>query len=327
MMQRLFFTIILVVACATGAAAGRIEDAVSAYDRGDYAMAARLLRPLAEQGDAQAQTNFGLMYERGQGVLQNYQAALKWYQVAAEQGHVEAQYGLGLMYRDGHGIPQDTQEALKWFRLAAEQGHAQTQFMLGRMYHGGQGVPQDYSEAVKWYRKAAEQEVPQAQFLLGQLYYGGQGIHLDYSEALKWYRKAAEQGVAQAQYNLGAMYATRQGTPQEYGQSMAQGYGQVSTRNYQEEGVKWLRLAAKQGHMMAQSNLVLMYLYGHGVPKDLIRAYMWEIVVAAVMFGGDEGQTSMRVGQSVALQMTASEIEKAQEMARRCQETKFTECD
>ena len=231
------------------------------------------------------------------------------------------------MYRDGHGIPQDTQEALKWFRLAAEQGHAQTQFMLGRMYHGGQGVPQDYSEAVKWYRKAAEQEVPQAQFLLGQLYYGGQGIHLDYSEALKWYRKAAEQGVAQAQYNLGAMYATRQGTPQEYGQSMAQGYGQVSTRNYQEEGVKWLRLAAKQGHMMAQSNLVLMYLYGHGVPKDLIRAYMWEIVVAAVMFGGDEGQTSMRVGQSVALQMTASEIEKAQEMARRCQETKFTECD
>ena len=56
-MRRILFAVILVVACATVAAADSYEDAVSAYNRGDYALAARLLRPLAEQGNASAQFN------------------------------------------------------------------------------------------------------------------------------------------------------------------------------------------------------------------------------------------------------------------------------
>ena len=56
-MRRILFAVFLVVACAIGAAAGPTEDAISAYQRGDYVLAARLFRPLAEQGDAQAQGN------------------------------------------------------------------------------------------------------------------------------------------------------------------------------------------------------------------------------------------------------------------------------
>jgi TPR repeat protein len=324
-MRRFLFAVLLVLACETGAAADSIEEAKSALDRGDYAVAVQLLRPLAEQGNASAQSKLGWLYAYGHGVPLDAEEARTWFRRAAEQRHAEAQHSLGLMYRDGQGVPQDYQEALKWFRLAAEQGYAQTQFVLGQMYHGIQGVAQDYPEAVKWYRKAAEQGIAQAQLMLGQMYYGGQGVIQDYQEAMKWYRLAAEQGMAQAQYNLGAMYATRQGIPQEYGQNIPQGYGQINTQEYQE-GVKWLRLAAKQGHVMAQSMLVLIYRYGHGVPKDITRAYMWEICVAASMFG-DEGQTSLKIGHSVALEMTVAQIEMAQEMARRCQETKFKECD
>ena len=48
-------------------AAGPLEDANAAYNRGDYATALRLLRPLADQGDASAQYNLGVMYDNGQG--------------------------------------------------------------------------------------------------------------------------------------------------------------------------------------------------------------------------------------------------------------------
>jgi len=47
------------------ATAGPFEDASAAYERGEYATALRLLRPLAEQGDAKAQYKIGLMCEEG----------------------------------------------------------------------------------------------------------------------------------------------------------------------------------------------------------------------------------------------------------------------
>ena len=83
MMRCFFFAVFLVVACATGAAAGPREDTDSAYERRDYALAARLFRPLAEQGDAWAQGKLGQMYARGQGAPQDFVRAYMWYNVSA----------------------------------------------------------------------------------------------------------------------------------------------------------------------------------------------------------------------------------------------------
>jgi TPR repeat protein len=58
-----------------------------AAQRGDFATALREWTPLAEQGDAFAQTNLGLMYSKGKGVPQDYKTAVKWYRLAAEQGY------------------------------------------------------------------------------------------------------------------------------------------------------------------------------------------------------------------------------------------------
>ena len=44
------------------------EDGVAAYQRGEYAAALNLLRPLAEQGDPGAQFKLGVMYRNGEGV-------------------------------------------------------------------------------------------------------------------------------------------------------------------------------------------------------------------------------------------------------------------
>ena len=118
-MRRFFFAVFLVVACATVAAADSLEEAELIYERGDYTQAARLFRPLAEQGIASAQFNLGVMYAKGQGVQQDYQAALKWYRKAAEQGDARAQYNLGLLYENGRGVRRDFIRAHMWYNVAA----------------------------------------------------------------------------------------------------------------------------------------------------------------------------------------------------------------
>jgi TPR repeat protein len=56
------------------------------------------------------------------GVPQDYAEAVKWFRRAAEQGQAGAQYNLGLMYGNGDGVPQDHMLAHMWFNLAAAQG-------------------------------------------------------------------------------------------------------------------------------------------------------------------------------------------------------------
>ena len=54
-------------------------------------------RKSAEQGDPQAEFNMGLMYYKGEGVLQNYETATVWFKKAAQQGHSQAQETLNFV--------------------------------------------------------------------------------------------------------------------------------------------------------------------------------------------------------------------------------------
>ena len=65
------------------AAGQTFDEAVAAYDRGDYATAVRGFLVHAEQGDATAQFNLGLMYDKGEGVLKDEAEAVRWYRLAA----------------------------------------------------------------------------------------------------------------------------------------------------------------------------------------------------------------------------------------------------
>ncbi len=135
-------------------------EGMAAYNRGNYATALREWRPLAEQGDADAQHNLGVLYNTGRGVPQDYAKAVKWFRKAAEQGDAGSQYNLGNMYDDGKGVPQDHAAAVKWYRKAAEQGYTLAQTNLGFMYHLGRGVLQDYTQAHMWYNLAASRSAP-----------------------------------------------------------------------------------------------------------------------------------------------------------------------
>lgn len=82
----------------------------------------RALRQAAEQGDARAQVNLGLMYERGDGVPKDGREAAQWYRRAAEHGEAMGQNNLGVMYERGDGVPKDLVFAYMWFNLSAAQG-------------------------------------------------------------------------------------------------------------------------------------------------------------------------------------------------------------
>ena len=50
-----------------------------------------------------AQSNIGVMHRDGQGVPQNFKEALRWYTKAAEQGNANAQFNLGVLYTNEEG--------------------------------------------------------------------------------------------------------------------------------------------------------------------------------------------------------------------------------
>jgi uncharacterized protein len=115
----LLAALMMLVATVTSSWSSSLSDGASAFHRGDYVIAVRKLRPLAERGDAEAQAILALMYQQGSGVPQDAVMAAHWYLSAAEQGHVGAQYQLGLLYDKGHGVPRSTVIAYKWLNLAA----------------------------------------------------------------------------------------------------------------------------------------------------------------------------------------------------------------
>ena len=95
------------------------------------------------------------MYRNGYGVPQDYAEAMKWYRLAAEQGDASAQYNLGLMYADGRGVPQDDETAYMWFDLAASQstGENRTQAVQNRGIIAERLNPNQLAEAQRLARK------------------------------------------------------------------------------------------------------------------------------------------------------------------------------
>ncbi len=93
-----FMVLAFLMTLSSPVVAQDVEKGYAAAQAGDFATALQVWLPLAEQGEAFAQSNLGLMYERGQGVPQDYKEAVKWYRLAAEQGDAEAQFNLGIMY-------------------------------------------------------------------------------------------------------------------------------------------------------------------------------------------------------------------------------------
>jgi TPR repeat protein len=124
MLLRVIFAVAVMSAFAGTALADPLQDGEAAYRNGDVAAAFELLKPLAVQGDAEAQYDLGCLYENGDGVPQDSAGAVTWFAAAAERGMTAAEAVLGVMYSRRFGVPQDDALAGDWMRRAAEPNPA-----------------------------------------------------------------------------------------------------------------------------------------------------------------------------------------------------------
>jgi TPR repeat protein len=86
----------------SGAAAvdGPWEDGMVAYNRGDYVPAVKLIRPLAQTGNAKAQNVMGVMYRKGEGVARSSAKAFMWFSLAAKKGDTQAKVSVQEMSKE-----------------------------------------------------------------------------------------------------------------------------------------------------------------------------------------------------------------------------------
>jgi uncharacterized protein len=314
-MKHLARYFLLVLAAATfwglaGCASPSYEKGIRHYKPDNVAAALRELKPLAEQGDSEAQFKLGSLYYQGWGVAQDYKEAVKWLRKAAEQGHTFSQATLGTIYAEGAQgvIEKDYPQALMWFLFAAAKGDKEAQefrdSLANRMSPAQIAEAQKlarefrpldaYTKTLQEVRALAVQGDAAAQFKLGLIYYKGQGVQSDYSEALNWFKKAALQGHALAQYNVGYMNEKGEGTPQDY-----------------VEAAKHYRQSAERGNQVAQFNLGYMYEKGQGVLPDEVQALMWYNLAAI------QGEAKAKASRDrITIWMTPAQIAEGQRLAR-----------
>jgi len=115
----------------------------------------------------------------------------------------------------------------------------------------------------------------------------------------------ANSGDTYAQVMLGNMFAAGEGVVQDY-----------------SEAAIWYRLAAYRGVAKAQLSLGLLYSQGQGVDQNLELAFKWVYMAAAL---GEEGAIDAR--DLVAGQLDAEVLERARQVAVRCLESEYEECE
>jgi len=82
------------------------------------------MRPLADEGDADAQYNIGWMYLNGYGLRVNDSLALNWWEKSSQQGHSDANFSIGMLYSLGEGdVSKNSTKAVDYYLLAAREGH------------------------------------------------------------------------------------------------------------------------------------------------------------------------------------------------------------
>ena len=292
----------LALLMALPAAAGDFQKGLAAYDRGDYATALNVLRPLAKQGHAKAQYYLGAMHATGRGVPQDYMEAKNWYRKAAEQGFAKALSSLGFMHMKGLGVPRDNVQAYLWFSLSAALGDKtplKIRDQVSRSMRPAQ-IAESRKLTRQWLRSGAE-----AEFFFGQKqsfldFDISPGNTPDTAKWLKVWRRDAEQGDVMSQRRLGGMYLKGDGVPQDFGQAL-----------------KWFRKAARQGHPPAQYDLAMMYADGQGIPMDRVSAHLWFSLAVA---GGKLGIYGLahitNELDAIAKQMTPEQLSRAEKLAR-----------
>jgi hypothetical protein len=126
--------IAIVALLSRPALADDIEDAIQSMRAGNFAEAYCILKPYAENGDAEAQYNIGWMYMNGYGLAMNDSLALEWWQRASAQGNTDASFSIAMLYSLGEGrVKKDMDKAIEYYLLAVKAGSEDASMIIRSM--------------------------------------------------------------------------------------------------------------------------------------------------------------------------------------------------
>jgi hypothetical protein len=183
-----------------------------AKTHGDTSADESLLRiKKAEQDEAKNDEQNGTIASAGQ----HSDLAIEWYEKAAALGDTNAELCIGNMYERGEGVKQDYSKAQEWYQKAEAHGDINAKGTLAHLKElqdtptptvgqkkGGQYcangdaayMAKDFKSAIAWYRKSAAQGNSFAEGTIGQMYMKGLGVKRNYPKAKEWLEKAAAKG-------------------------------------------------------------------------------------------------------------------------------------
>ena len=222
-----------------------------------------LLQKSAKAGNAKAQYELGNLYWMNRDSLipieRDTLMAIQWYEKSADQCYAQAQYSLAYIYENARDNLKNSQRAFDLYKAAADQGFVDALYRMGRIYQYGikDIVAKNVTIALKYYQQAVDSASTAAMLALG-LYYYSENTH----KTIDLLQRAAELEHPEAQYRLGLSYM--------YGIK-----GIISINH--AEAIKWLELAAQNGHIKACNELGDYYVrkYGDDIVKCSEIAFPW----------------------------------------------------
>lgn len=182
------------------------------------------LRPLAFDGDPQAQLLLGQLLVNGVGATRDLHGALRWFKAAAQAQIPLAMNMVGRCYEYGLGTGVDYMAAARWYYRAASFDCDWAIYNYAHLLANGRGVEKDQVAALAWFRLAASRGHARAMHFLGEYLEKGWGTPSDLEAAVAWYRRSAEGGDFRGQCSYASVLLEQERI---------------------DEALHWLRLAVK----------------------------------------------------------------------------------
>lgn len=270
--------------------ADALAEGVAAYETFKYDEAARILKPLADGGNAEAQYRIAYLHYLGKGgMTDSPEQTFVWAQKAEKQGHLGARLMVAEAYLEGSGIKQDLAKGIKLTRsvidakTATNENIADAHLTMALAYEEGMGVTESPKKAVGHYKKShkANPDRYTLVYLIDLLDSGHGG---SFEQEVDWYRQLAaygnakafekvkthaDKGDAHSQYVVGNVYYG----DQTYGLRNATNIGDID-RNGQRNWEYWER-AAKGGIGEAAMKSVGAFTRGMPGKERLEKAGHW----------------------------------------------------
>ncbi|WP_209347217.1 SEL1-like repeat protein [Pontixanthobacter sp. CEM42] len=170
-----------------------------AFDKFQYDTAAKILKPLADEGHAEAQYRVAYMYYLGQGLPESPELTFTYALKADAQGHMGARLLLAEAYIQGNWIDQNVDRGIELLRsvttaqTSTSEDIAEAHQTLAAAHEEGIGVKKSPKKAVEHYKLSYNAYADEftLSYLIRLLDTGHGG---SFEQEVDWYRKLAAYG-------------------------------------------------------------------------------------------------------------------------------------